>query len=139
LDAEAKFQSDFIKIANAYGWSAYHLSGDSGLPDILMFKGLSSHIVELKAIPTSKLSQSIKSMFQSSQMPFYLRQVQMSGTPTVIAIKWIMETQVYSYWSLDNTKDIIDFFAMKAKDVFMNSKTFSSLEFVFDHAFGDTV
>ena len=114
---EDKFQSDFIKSCSKYNWSAYHLSGESGLHDLILLQKDKAFTVELKAVPKAKFNHAIKSMFKSTQMPFYLRQIQESLTPTHIAIKWMDENPFYSCHQLSSTKEIIDFFAMKMVDL----------------------
>lgn len=114
---EAKFQTDLEKVIARLKWSSYHLSGESGLHDLLCFQKEFGFTLELKALKEKEINHSVHSLFKPSQMPFYLRQVADSNTPTYIALKYLKSNPEYYYFKLSTTKQIIDFFASKWKDV----------------------
>lgn len=115
---EEKFRADFEKTAKKLGWSTYHVSGSDGIHDELMYKKTLGITLELKAIKPNKFNHSIRNSFKSTQMPFYLTQIAESRTPTWIAVKFLDENIFYIIKRLNSTKEIIDFFSMKWKELF---------------------
>jgi hypothetical protein len=114
---EEKFRIEFEKTAKKLGWSTYHVSGSDGIHDELMYKKNIGVTLELKAIKPNKFNHSIRNSFKSTQMPFYLTQIAESGTPTWIGVKFLDVVPFYGIFALDSTKEIIDFFSKKWKDV----------------------
>lgn len=124
---EEKFRIEFEKEAKRREWSTRHVSGIDGLQDELMFRKNIGLTVELKLVKPVNMNHSIRNKFKTTQMPFYLTQISESKTPTYIAVKYLFEKEYYGIYVLKNTKQIIDFFSLKWKDLSENNSV-SSIE-----------
>ena len=94
------------------GWKCYHITGIEGFPDVLMLKGDLGRTCELKIFYSQDKNKSIKSLFQTTQMPFYIRQVEKS--PIYIFFKNIDSGIIY--WTCFNQiNSVISFFSKKIK------------------------
>jgi hypothetical protein len=129
---EEDFRKDLEKVCDRLNWSHYHVAYD-GIHDELLFKGNFGITLELKAIKPNRFTHSVHNSFKPTQMPFYLNQIADSKTPTWIAVKYFEEKPTFGLYCLKSTKEIIDFFASKWKDIYDSNKKFATEYSLFTH------
>ncbi len=128
---EHEFQKEFIECAKALEVSAYHITNIEGIPDLFLFKGTVGIQVELKIIDESKICHKVQNAFQSTQKAFYIRQMQQSRTPVIIAFKLISDTPEYHFAHLHSLESIETFFNSKWKDFLIDpNKKYDVLQLV---------
>lgn len=85
---ESLFQDQFRREARVHGWVSRHLSPPSerGFPDLVLWKGYSSLLVEMKVVSSFESKSLLISLFTDGQFPWMINWLDDGGMPVFIAV-----------------------------------------------------
>lgn len=85
---ESLFQTQVMREMRTHGWIGKHLSPPSepGFPDLVLWKGPLSIMIELKVIRSFDSSKRFGNIFTDAQLPWVVRWLQEGGMPIYVGI-----------------------------------------------------